>query len=234
MGLYESGLSSTTLLWGGISGLFGVAANLLLVQTMKQMEMGICATVYRMNLIPAAILAILFFNEELSLSKLTGLIAAVLAVLLFFGRTDKAGTSAGIFPWCMLILACMFRAGMGLTYKWGMVEGASLYGLLCINGLVWIVGGLIYWLSLELRLETRGHGIGSHGVLSGILTAGIVLFLGMALRYGDASLVLPLAQLSFLPTCIAGIIILREGSSPRKLAGMFMAVGCILCMAIST
>ncbi|MBF0244155.1 MAG: EamA family transporter [Planctomycetes bacterium] len=234
MYLYESGLNYNTVLWGAISGTFGVTANLLLVQTMKQMEMGICATVYRMNLIPAAIVAVLFLNEDLSLWKLAGLVAAVLAVLLFFKRTDKAGASAGVLPWCMLILACFLRAGMGLTYKWGMIEGASLYGLLCINGLAWILGGLIYWFGLESRMDARNHMILNHGALSGVLTAGIVLFLGKALRDGDASLVLPLAQLSFLPTCIVGIILLKEGASPRKLAGMFMAVGCIACMAMST
>ena len=232
----ENGLGTPAVFWGMISGLFSVAANLLLVEAMKRMEMGVCATVYRMNLIPAAIMAAFLFDEHFSIWKTAGLAAAAIAVILFAPRANAsgAGTAAGRQGWMLILAACLCRAGLGIGYKWGLSEGAPLYGILFANGATWVVGGMLYWLILETRLPAHGHVIARHGIPSGLFVSGIVLFLGLALRCGEASTVLPVAQLSFIPTCAAGVILLREAVSARKIAGIAMAVCCIIFMTLGT
>ena len=51
-----------TMLWGSLTGFCSVAANILLVRAMKHHEVGLCSTIYQLNLVPAAILAFLFLG----------------------------------------------------------------------------------------------------------------------------------------------------------------------------
>src|SRR5688572_15166204 len=94
LGASTTGLkfSETVLQWGLISGAFSVLANILLVESMTSLEAGICSTVYRLNLVPAAILAILLLDESWKTSTGVGVLLAVAAVLMFFsarGRQTK-------------------------------------------------------------------------------------------------------------------------------------------------
>src|SRR6185369_284719 len=97
----------------------------------------------------------------------------------------------------LVILGSGLRAGMGICYKFGLSSGADYFTMLASSGLVWMVVGLAYGYILERHKKPEADTIG-FGILSGGLISGIVLFMMLALRLGDASTVLPLTQLSFL------------------------------------
>jgi drug/metabolite transporter (DMT)-like permease len=57
---------------------------ILLIEGMRRYEVGVCSTIYRLNLAPAAVLAFVFLGEEATAGKILAVIAAVGAVLMFF------------------------------------------------------------------------------------------------------------------------------------------------------
>lgn len=219
--------------WGSLSGFCSVVANILLVRAMKHHEVGMCATIYRLNLVPAALLAFLFLGETLSVGKVLGVACATGAVLLFYqanGKNGQAVTSAALAG---MVLASFLRAGMGLFYKCGTNHGADETAILVINGGCWIVGGLAYYLAVERRAPVSLRNVTKYGLISGGLASGIVGFMIFALKYGDASMVLPISQLSFVVTALLGAATLREPFTRRKVAGLALACLCVLFMLAS-
>lgn len=250
-------LGAVTWKWGLLSGTFSILANILLLAAMARMDVGASATIYRLNLAPAALLAVCLLGESMSAGKGAALFCAVGAVILVCrpGRSAGAGvglspggtirmldeTSAGhdrgarpppaYGPLILVTLACLLRAAMGVSYKAGMLHGADDYGMMAWNGLAWLGGGIIMH-----RLVGRRRGAGwptlAYGLPSGALVCGIVLFLVWALQRGEASVVLPVAQLSFVGTSLLGVAILRERFTVRKLAGIVLAGLCVVLLAV--
>ena len=224
---------SITLMWGLISGLFCVIANIMLIESMTSNEVGICATIYRLNLVPAALFAFIFFKEDISLWKIIGILCALVSVLAFTPasehRCNIKNRYSGFF---LVIVASLLRAGMGLSYKYGLSQGADKYYLLAINGGIWIIGGLTYLIIKERKsLDTLKKPF-TYGIISGILVCGIVFFMATALQYGDVSIVLPIMQLSFIVTSIIGVLVLKESFNMKKTIGLCSGVLCVLFMTI--
>ncbi|MDD2710159.1 MAG: EamA family transporter [Verrucomicrobiae bacterium] len=226
-------LQPATLWWGIAAGVFSVVSNILLIEAMRHHEAGICATIYRLNLAPAAILAFIFLGEQVSMWKVLGILAAAGSVLLFFLPNHSTKTHVRHSLPMALVAASLLRAGMGISYKVGISSGADASQFLAINGVLWLVGGLIYAFWLESHPRTFSLPIFGYGFFSGALVCGIALFMMLALQRGDASAILPVTQLSFLVTGILGTLFLREAFTRRKVAGWILAGICIIFMSFS-
>ena len=227
-------LDRKTLQWGILSGIFSITANILFVKALAKGDMGICSTIYRLNLVPAALLAFILFKEPVTLPRLTAIASGVAAVFLFSWPAGKAASKSPVSAAVVLIvLASFLRAGMGLSYKAGLLNGSDGYGLLVINGVVWVIGGIICHFLADREMWRIPPSTVTYGGISGILVCGIALFMMLALKHGDASLVLPVTQMSFALTALAGIVLIKEPLTARKCAGVSLGVLCILLMGIN-
>ena len=227
-------LNGNTLFWGIVSGAFSILSNVLFVKALAKEDVGICATIYRLNLVPAALLAFILFKEPVTAPRLAAIASGGAAVLLFSWPSGKA-ILRPLFSTTIacIILASVLRAGMGLSYKAGLMHGVNGYGLLAINGLIWISGGLIHHFLVDRETGRIPPSLIAYGGLSGILVCGIALFMMLALKHGDASLVLPVTQMSFVLTALAGIVLMKEPLTTRKCAGVALGVCCILLMGVT-
>ena len=70
------------------------------------------------------------------------------------------------------------------------------------------------------------------GSLSGALVTGIVITMAMMLKLGNASVVLPIAQMSFLLTGLAGAIFLKEPMTLRKIAAMLSGAAAVVLLSL--
>ncbi len=234
----ELAVSHHFLVFAVFSGVLSSVANILLIRGMSRNEVGICATIYRLNLVPAALLAFFLVGEEPNPAKLAGIFFAIMAVFLFFHREKAVG-----IPTCIkggglwvVILAALMRSGTGICYRLGN-GGEEMFVFLFINGLPWILSGVFYHFMMnngfQVAIEPkRLSRVLGGGLVSGLLICGIVFFMSVALNHGDISIVIPVAQLSFVATAVAGIFFLGERLTVRKIAGMAMAALCILFMTI--
>ena len=133
----------------------------------------------------------------------------------------------------MVVIAAFLRAGMGISYKYGFSVGASKDMVVFINSLFWVVGGILYSLLREKQFALPDKKMLGYGLGSGILVAGIVFFMAAMLACGNASIVLPIAQMSFLATFVMGVLVLKEPVSKRKIASLFAGVAAILLLSLS-
>ena len=227
-----------TLLWGVICGLCSVVGNILLIESMSRLSAGVCSTVYRLNLALVIPLAVLCFHETPLWYQWIGVVLALAAVLAFMPVGEKGPAGRG-GDYVMLILAMVLRAGMGIGYKYAFdYAGASKMGVQIVNGWAWVVCGLIYYFLRErkhfgARDFIDGKMLG-YGAGSGVLVTGIIFFMAWSLAAGDASIVLPIQQMSFLATFFLGVIFLKEKVTWRKIAALGCGVAALLLLSVKS
>ena len=220
-----------TLLWGCAAGFFSIVGNVLLIEAMGKLSAGICSTVYRLNLIFVVPGAMFFFGERLNFFQLGGVLAAILAIILFSFSTLQGARKSSSAGMLIILCASLLRAGMGLTYKKAFLCGVEESALVCINGLFWVFGGLIYAMIKERKIRIPDKATWGFSALSGFFVVGIVFFMAKALQAGAAGIVLSIAQMSFLGTLLLSVLILKEKVEKFKIAGIICGTVAILLLA---
>ena len=225
----------STILWGCVTGFFSITANLLLIEAMGLQSAGVCSTIYRLNLVPVVFGAWILLGEQVSLIHWVGIIFAIGAVLCFLTLPDNQGKDVkklaklGIY---MVILAALLRAAMGISYKFAFNNNADEYGMTVILGVFWILGGLIYSGLRERKQIQMDKSLLFYGFLSGIFVAGITIFMALAVKNGEASITLPIAQMSFPITFLLSILCLKEPVTRWKVLGVILSIAAVLLLCM--
>ena len=192
--------SLETIKWTFIIGVLSACANYLLIYSMRKMEASFATTIYRLNLAFAAIIAFIFLNEPVNLLKIFSLLLASLSVFCFAHHQQKSIIKEGWEMLFVILIASLLRAVYGISYKFAMAGDIQFLWFLSGPGLGWVAlgsmtvfngGNLIIPFSTVLR-----------GVISGFLLCGLVFFFARAIEYGQASIIIPVSQMSFVVTAI--------------------------------
>jgi drug/metabolite transporter (DMT)-like permease len=198
----------------------------------------LCATIYRLNLVPVTIGAALLLGESISPVQYAGIACACAAVCAFVPRSkDKKEVRRALgCAFAVMLIASLMRAGMGLSYRYGFQHGASEKYVVVVNSLFWIFGGVLYTALRERALlpysKADWKNLFVLGSLSGALVTGIVVTMALSLKLGSASVVLPIAQMSFLVTGALGIWLLKEKLTFGKALAFVCGVAAILLLSI--
>lgn len=215
------------LTYGLVAGLFVAVANILLLESFKHMEVSLGSTIYRLNTIGVVILSILFLGEVMTMLKVTGVAFGVIAVLLLYRHQTSQGDHRELKLGLGLVLSgALCRAIYGVVTKAGLSAGSDMDLLLLISALCWVVSGLFYARFIERRYAITRKKI-VYSVLSGCLVYGIVRTLLAALALGEASVVITIANLSFLMALLVALMLKMERLNGRKLLAMGFAIGAI-------
>jgi len=217
-----------TFLLGSLAGIFSAVSNILLIEGMKRASASIGSTIYRLNLVFVAVLAVILLGETLGPLKLLGLFAATAAVALFSLGGRGSGSQLAMRFLLILVAASFLRACMGITYKFANLAGANDALFLAVSGVWWTVFGLAY-----TGFQERGSGVDmrssiiGYGILCGALLSGVVFFLKQAVNAMDASIAVSVSQLSFLVTAPLSACLLGEKMTVAKGVGLALAVICL-------
>ena len=225
-----------TIIWGCISGFFSLAGNIMMLDAMRSLDVGVCSTIYRLNLVPVTVGAALILNENITPIQYVGIAAACLAILAFIPRNQSEVKRKLGWAFIVMIIASLLRAGMGLSYRYGFLHGASEKYVVVINSLFWIFGGILYAFWRERHLmpynKQDWKNLFFLGGLSGALVTGIVITMALMLKLGNASVVLPIAQMSFLVTGALGIWLFKERLTVSKAMAFILGVAAVLLLSI--
>jgi uncharacterized membrane protein len=132
----------------------------------------------------------------------------------------------------LAVAAALFRAAYGVTSKAGLLDGAALQPMLLLGGLCWILGGAGYAVFRERRFRvTRKKAL--YAVISGVLVFLIVNFLLLAIDQGQASIAIPIANMSFGVALLLSVSLGMESLTRRKVAAVALSAVSILLLSLS-
>jgi drug/metabolite transporter (DMT)-like permease len=222
---------STNVTYGVIAGTLVVAANIILIEALTHLDISLGATIYRLNTIGVVILSFVFLSEDMGVTKILGVGLGVFSILLLYGGAPHVASSrvARLFIWAA-VLASLCRAIFGVVSKAALQDGADADTLMLFAALSWVVGGLLYAAIREHPFRITRQKIG-YGLVSGLLLATVANALIQALKTGDASVVAPIANLSFVIALLISAAMGAERINGRKIAAMALAAGSILLLA---
>ena len=224
-----------SLLWGTVSGLLSVVSNILLIESMRFQSAGISSTIFRLNMVLVVIGGFLLFDEPMTVQLIIGIICAALAIIAFIpgGADTASGDVRKVrLGFAMALVACLLRALMALSYKGAFSHGSDVNVVSVVTGGCWVVGGPIFSLMRERRLTLPSKGEWLIGVVSGVLVCGILFFMARMNACGNASIVNPIAQMSFLGTFVLSVVFLHEKMTLKKLLALILGCAAIVCLTI--
>ncbi len=220
---------SATLAYGLGAGIVLVAANLALVESLRHLEVSLGSTIYRLNTIGVVVLSFLLLGEDLGAVKLAGIAIGIAAVLLIYRRTITDAVVPGLFL-TIAIAASAMRAAYGVVTKAAIEAGADVQAMLLLAAACWIAGGLAYATLRERGVRVTRHKA-RYALAAGILAFAVVNTLIEALRFGPASIMVPIANLSFVVAMLISAGIGLEVLNVRKWIAAAFAVVSIFLLA---
>ncbi|HEX4329704.1 MAG TPA: EamA family transporter [Burkholderiales bacterium] len=225
-------------LWGVVAGVFAFVAFYSFAKSLSGGSVSVNAPIFRLSFTLTAALAVLLLGEPLGPYKLAGLACALLAVWLLLGGKAPASKVATVSHAGMR--ASLTRVGIAtvtlgianLIYKIGLMSGATPAALLVAQaGVVMSLSAFNAW-RIDGHLRASRIAWGHATVTATLLTAAFV-FLFQGLARGEASRLVPVAQMGFVVTAAVGFFFLREPFSARKGAGLMFALTALACLAKS-
>jgi drug/metabolite transporter (DMT)-like permease len=222
---------AATVRFGLASGALLVVSNLLLLESFTHVDLGLGSTVYRLNTLAVVVLSYLLLGEPVGPTKAAGIALGLLAVFLLSSPPSLAPHRArhGLFV-AAVAAASLLRAGYGVVTKQAMLAGVEPRPLLLVISSCWIVGGALYALARERRLRlTREKA--RYAAVSGTLVFLIVYSLMRAVEQGEASVVIPIANMSFVVALAISLATGMERLTPRKAVAVAAAVGAIVLLS---
>ncbi len=223
-------LDLNTLQYGLSAGVLVTLSNLLLIESLTHLPVSLGSTIYRLNTIGVVILSFLFLGESLGSFKVPGVICGIAAALFFYQRNGNnlALQKLNLFFW-IVILASMLRAGFSVVTKAGLSLGTNGSTMLLIASACWMIGGISYAVFRERRVRITGAKI-KYSLIAGLLVYLIVSTLYAALERGEASVVVPIANLSFVVALGISLALGMERLNTRKMIALIFACGSIVLL----
>jgi drug/metabolite transporter (DMT)-like permease len=215
------------------AGVCVALSNLLLIESLSHIDVSLGSTVYRLNTVGVVVLSAVFLAEPLGAPKLIAVTLGVSAAALLYGAAAGATTRAlhSAFFW-LVVLASFLRACFGVLSKAALTYGVSQSTLLLGGAGCWVVGGLIYAGLRERRIRVTLPKVG-FSLLSGTLVFLVVNSLVLGLQHGDASTVIPIANLNFVLVLVVSVWLGMEKLTVRKGFALLLAIACIGVMSLA-
>ena len=221
-------------LWGGLAGAFLLIGFYNFSRALQTSAVSAIAPVFRLNFIVTAALAIGWLHEPLTPAKLAGFILTFVAGWLLLGAasTGQASKPAPRGSLARVAVATVMTGAGAFCHKLGLVGGATAESLLSAQAIVFCsaVTVMAYAMLGTLRLPP---GSLQHFGPAAVVLVGAFLFMLYGLREGQASVVVPIAQMGFVMAAVLGIVFFREAVTVRKIAGLACAIAALLALAIS-
>ena len=220
-----------TILYGAIAGIVLVSSNILLLESLTGIDVSLGSMIYRLNTIGVVFLSVLFLNEPLGILKSSGIVIGTIAVLVLYqgnGSGDSGQANPAIF-FGLAVAASLMRALYGVVSKAGLSANADSQTMILMIAVSWIVGGLLYAGLRERSLNINLRQI-TYSFLSGSLVFLIVSFLMTAIQHGEASIAIPVANMSFVIALLLSVYMKMETLSVKKFFAMTLAVAAIVLL----
>jgi uncharacterized membrane protein len=219
-------------LWGALAGAFLFVALYNFTKSLQGGAVSTNAPIFRLNFAVTAALAILLLGETLTVAKAVALGFALVAVWLLLA---ESGAERGKSDPASLARVLGATAAMAITnflYKVGLQYGTVPETMVATQA--WMFFALA---TLTAYLRDGGlrvpPGAWRYAALAALALFGAFVLLMHGLLLGPASVLVPVAQMSFVMTALFGVALFHERLDLRKCIGLAVATAALVLFAVS-
>lgn len=220
-------------IWGSVAGVAILIGFYNYSRALNSSSVSVIAPVFRLNFLVTAALAIVWLHEPLTPRKSAALALALAAGWLLLGSrlSDVSGGSVTARGSLVQVLVATVATGVaGFCYKLALLGGATPETVLSAQAIVFC--GLVTAVAQAMRSTVRVRGdLVAHSGPAAIVLIGAFLFLLHGLKHGEASVVVPIAQMGFVLAAVLGIAWFGEAWTARKGAGLCAAGVALVLLA---
>ena len=211
---------------GVASGVIGFITGWSHIYAIGRGPVSVTSALRRLSFVVTGGLAIAFLDEVLTPGKLAALGLAVTATLVM-----ALGPDAKERPHPMILVTVLSAGSMVFFHKLAARAGVSSSGfLMCQSGTAHLISHIVCHRTGGYQLTPRMVRL---GLLSGAMIATYMTLGVYALRHGDAVVVAPVLQLSFLVTAPASFLWFGEAVTGRKVLGLLLGMGALVTLGVA-
>jgi drug/metabolite transporter (DMT)-like permease len=222
---------ATPALWGMLAGLFSFGGFYFFARSLASGSVSTNASLFRLNFIVTVVLVIAFLGEPLTWQKALGLAFALAATWLLLGGGDKQrpGFNRSILQ--ALVATVSFGAS-NFCHTVGLRHGAVPDTMVAAQAALFmpLATLVVFFADRKLPPPALAFKFGGPAAVV-ILVATVALVRGIAA--GQASVVVPIAQMGFIVAALLGIFMLGERVTMRKATGLAAAIAALAVLAVS-
>jgi drug/metabolite transporter (DMT)-like permease len=170
-------------------------------------------------------------GEPLTLRKITGLAFALLATWLLLGTAgaaaDRTSRDARRRSLLQVAVATLAFGAANFFHTVGLRHGAVPETLAVAQAAVFMPLATIV---ADRKLRPAAMTF-SYSAIAAILLLGATIFMLRSVAEGQASVLVPIAQMGFIVAALLGIFVLRERITARKAVGLASALAALAVLA---
>ncbi len=224
-------LDTFTWLIGLPGGALGYVGLTLFLLSVKTGDVSVNAPIFRLNFVITSAGAMILLGESFALAKLVGITLALLSVISFAGIKSLNFNSSQLSSLALVSLGSIVFGIVGILIKYGLNNDAEPIPLLLTQTIAFQVAASIYVVYTKKWKPNQATRRYSPWIaVLQLIWASLTL---TALSFGEASIIYPIVQLSFVVTAILGIILLHEEFTKGKGLGILLALGAVGALAIA-
>jgi uncharacterized membrane protein len=214
-------------LWGSLAGFATFTGLYYFSRSLSVGAVSTNASIFRMNFIVTAFLAIAVLGEPLTLRKTVGLLLALLATRLLIER-DPAATASALRTRSLtqVGVATLAFGASNFFHTVGLRHGAVPETLVVAQAAVFMPLASMVVFIKDRRFAPPRRAL-RFSAPAALLQLVATLMLVRAIALGQASVLVPIAQMGLVVAAILGIAILGERVTLRKMSGLLLALGAL-------
>jgi drug/metabolite transporter (DMT)-like permease len=222
-------------LWGSLAGVFVFVGFYYFIRSLAAGSVSTNAAIFRMNFIVTAVLAIALLAEPLTHAKIAGLALALLATWLLVGAgsgPERAADDARRRSLIEVGVATLAFGASNFFHTVGLRHGAVPETLAVAQAALFmpLATAVVYIVDRKLPPPPVTF---KYGFAAAVVLLAATIFLLRSVALGQASVLVPIAQMGFIVAALLGIFLLRERVTLRKAVGLASALAALAMLAWS-
>jgi uncharacterized membrane protein len=219
-------------LWGALAGFFLFIAAYNFIRSLQGGAVSTYAPIFRLNFTLTAALAIILLGETLTVAKAAALACALVAVWLLLAEAGAERSQLNFGSLTRVLIATVAMALTNFFYKVGLQHGVVPETVVAAQAWMFFSLATLSRLYTERRIQLT-PGAWRYSSVAALALLGAFVLLIHGLVRGPASVLVPVAQMSFVFTALFGAAMFHERLDFRKCAGLAVAVVALILFAVS-